>query len=206
MAHICAPLDSTAQRHGRRVTSVCDGRTSSALELRHRVARLSLGLSQALSVQPGDRVALLGPGTDVYFEALLAVADCGAIACPINTRWSVAEASAALALVQPRALLVDVSAGGLSQEADALQTAVPGMAIVQLSTSAVPGQAQHAQHPLTTEQLMQQQLEAAGAPQLQLLQPGDGTALIAFTSGTTGAPKGAALSHAALMHQVRLDA
>jgi acyl-CoA synthetase (AMP-forming)/AMP-acid ligase II len=62
------------------------------------------------------------------------------------------------------------------------------------STPAIPPQHQHTQN---TQQ--------HHIPQLQLLQPSSGEAaggaLICFTSGTTGASKGALLSHASIMHQ-----
>ena len=44
-----------------------------------------------LEVRAGDRVAILAQNSDRYVEVLLGIWWAGAVAVPVNTRWSVAE-------------------------------------------------------------------------------------------------------------------
>lgn len=135
-AHICASLISLVQRHSTRVTTSCDGRHLTAQELHDRVASLSTALSKTLKVQQGDRIALAGLNTDFSFEALLAIIDAGAVASPLNTRWSSTEVAAALQLTKPSYIIVDSSAEPLIRAACAkLQGATPH--IILLGPSSV---------------------------------------------------------------------
>jgi len=63
------------------------GRHRSWAETGGRVGRLAAGL-RALGVEPGGRVAILALNSDRYLEAYLAIAWAGAVAVPLNIRWS----------------------------------------------------------------------------------------------------------------------
>jgi len=234
MAHIAAALTENAEAWGNTPVWHCSGRASSSASaetLLAAAASLSAALSSILRCSIGSRVALLALNTPEYFVALLAAADAGALACPLNWRWSAAELAAALALIEPTALFVDVACVELLQSArrqpecplftvvllDALDSgsrsrsrssssSSSGSSSGSDSATAAAAALSASQPPpcrrlLTTSELLKQR--ALSAPALQQLQPPDGAALICFTSGTTSAPKGAVLTHAALMHQSR---
>eukprot|EP00879_Flechtneria_rotunda_P032374 GHRR01035570.1.p1 GENE.GHRR01035570.1~~GHRR01035570.1.p1 ORF type:complete len:325 (+),score=101.58 GHRR01035570.1:293-1267(+) len=125
-AQLCSSLFNLVQCCPGRVTSLCNGRILTSAQLHDQVALLSRGLSDLLGLLPGDRVALLGQNTDMFFQALLAVVDAGAIACPLNWRWSAAEAAAAIDLVQPTYVLADDHCMQLALDAQGLAAkAVP---------------------------------------------------------------------------------
>ena len=85
-------------------------------ELADGAARHAAAL-QARGVQAGDRVALLAPNNDALITLLWACWWRGAVACPLNTRWSptelrhaLADAGAALLVVDPAMVAAQIDA------------------------------------------------------------------------------------------------
>ena len=120
------------------------------------------------------------------------------MAVPINLRWSVPETEAALKNVAASLVLVD---------ADLLSIF---LSVLSSYRCIVIGSGAHAEQPRkgdivrqSTDWSCMQDLtrEHMGA-HLQLQAPADGAALICFTSGTSGPPKGVIISHTALHCQV----
>src|SRR3954452_3842393 len=67
-----------------------EGRDLTYGELHRRSDRVA-GLLQGLGVQPGDRVAWLGPPSEAWFEIFFLVAKVRACFAPINARLAVPE-------------------------------------------------------------------------------------------------------------------
>ncbi|MDT4987342.1 MAG: fatty-acyl-CoA synthase [Micromonosporaceae bacterium] len=120
---------------------------------------------RARGVKRGDRVAYLGPNHPAFVESLFATATLGAVFVPINSRLTAAEI---------RYLLAD-SGAGLLIVAPENEATVAGIAAHVLRV----GEG-HAEGPV----------EPLDEP-VALADP----CLIMYTSGTTGRPKGATLSH-----------
>ena len=72
------------------------------------IARHAAAL-HARDVRAGDRVAMLSPNNDALIVQLFACWWLGAVACPLNVRWSLAELRHALADCGARLLLVDAA-------------------------------------------------------------------------------------------------
>ena len=125
-------------------------------------------------VLPGDRVALWGANGADQVSWILACWWLGAAVLPLNTRWSGGELAQALVDCSPRLLLVD-------------ETMAPRMADVDIPAGTAP---------LSADVL--EAHAAAAAPQQDVRAGGDALAAVLFTGGTTGAPKGAMLTHANL--------
>jgi len=124
----------------------------------------------ALGVRAGDRVAMLSPNNDALVVQLFACWWLGAVACPLNLRWSVAELHHALGDCGARLLLVDAAHARAASELADLVT------VLQAET-----------------------LEAHArdvAPIDDTRTGGDALAAILYTGGTTGRAKGVMLSHA----------
>lgn len=121
-------------------------------------------------VGQGDRVAMLSPNNDALIMQLFACWWLGAIACPLNVRWSVPELRHAVADCGARVLLVD---GTLANTASELRDIVS-----VLPAETLAAQAQHAE------------------PLADTRTGGDALAAILYTGGTTGRAKGVMLSHA----------
>ncbi|MBT2304917.1 AMP-binding protein [Variovorax paradoxus] len=141
---------------------------------RHTHAQLMKGVAlhaAALAkrgIGRGDRVALLAPNSDALVRAILACWWLGAVACPLNIRWSTPELAHALQDSEAALLLVDEALAALAPSS--------GPALVRLSALEEEG--------------------ARLEPPADTRTGGDALAAILYTGGTTGRSKGVMLSHA----------
>ncbi|WP_435174539.1 acyl-CoA synthetase [Actinacidiphila sp. bgisy145] len=137
-------------------------------DLHERTTRLAHAL-RAAGIRRGDRVAYLGPNHPAYLETLFATGILGAVFVPLNTRLAAAEIAYQLQDSGVRALLHASSLAGL-----------------------VP-----AEVPWTVEigPVYEDLLAAAATEPIDETVAPDELCLIMYTSGTTGRPKGAMLTH-----------
>jgi len=136
---------------------------------------------QERGIGPGDRVALLVPNVPEFTIAYFGILYAGAVVVPINVLAATPEVTYYLEDAGARLLIVHP----LFEEVGRAGAAPPGVPVV-LATSEVG--------PDTLGEL------AAGEPigQLHPTSPQD-AAVVLYTSGTTGKPKGAELTHSNLL-------
>jgi fatty-acyl-CoA synthase len=156
---------------------VQDGRRLDYQQLSQRSARLAGALAR-LGVRAGDRVAYLGPNDIAAFETLFAAAQLGAIFAPLNTRLAPAEITFMLDDCSPAVLVV--SAGLEQAAAAALAASAHAPGVLHLDPAHGPG--------------YEEAIACDGARPVAAVTLDD-PALILYTSGTTGRPKGAVLTH-----------
>ena len=177
-------LERNAALHARRPALTNEGRNWTHAEHLARMQRLRAALA-AQGVRPGDRVAVLSQNRAEMLEAYGAAELGGFILVPLNWRLAAPELAVIVADADPAALIFEP---GYAAAVAALPTR-PALLIA--IGAAQPGA-------LDYEALL------AGT------EPGDNTvpepedaAYIIDTSGTTGTPKGAVLSHGAMLHSAR---
>ncbi|CAI7914400.1 unnamed protein product, partial [Closterium sp. NIES-53] len=108
-SHVCHVLQSLEQRRANCVVTVDDdsGATLTGSQLVADVACLARGLETFCGVAPGERVCIAALNSSAYVQWLLAVPAVGAILAPLNHRWSIGEAAAAVQQVGATVLAVD---------------------------------------------------------------------------------------------------
>src|SRR5690606_14806988 len=104
--YLTQSLHRALQQRPGDIATICGDRVRTVAESADRVARLA-GALQALGVQRGERVGILALNSDRYHEYYLAVPWLGAVANPVNIRWSVAEIVYSLQDSDTTVLLVD---------------------------------------------------------------------------------------------------
>ncbi|WP_328500764.1 o-succinylbenzoate--CoA ligase [Streptomyces sp. NBC_00457] len=155
-------------------TALIHGETAfTYAELYDRTTRLAHAL-RARGVRRGDRIAYLGPNHPSYLETLFAAGTLGAVFVPLNTRLAGPEIAYQLADSGAKALVYGPAFQGLV-------AGLPGSTDVRTYVEAgaeyEEALASASQEPID---------EPVGA---------DDTCIIMYTSGTTGRPKGAMLTH-----------
>jgi long-chain acyl-CoA synthetase len=172
--NLAAFLHNTARSFGERpAVSVGDELKLTYAELQNRVVRLAGGLSSRARLERGDRVAVCMSNGPAYFEVLFAIWHAGLTAVPINARLHPKEI--AFIIGDCRAALCFVTedlAGSVSAAAAETPPATRFVCVDSAEYAALSGEP----------------LPMAPADR-------DETAWLFYTSGTTGRPKGAMLSH-----------
>lgn len=161
-----------------------DWRRTSWSEHYHRVRDLARTLARQ-GLAPGDRVLILAPTSLAWERVQMAVLGCGAVAVGVDPRTADAHLVQIVRRVAPAALVVG-EAGVL----DRLPAEVVTAAKFRLSLTRHSGR----EGVLSPDALaesgdMADQRDPWGCAQA------DDPALVVFTSGTTGDPKGIAYSH-----------
>jgi len=170
--NIALDLDRAARDHGERPALGHGTRVvSTYAELGARVARLA-GALRGMGLVPGDRVAMIAKNAPDYVEALYAIWHAGLAAVPANAKLHAAELS----------YILDHSGARVCLASDDIATALASHAPATLERMIVFGSADY-RALLKAEPLA---LTARGA---------DDLAWLFYTSGTTGRPKGAMLTH-----------
>ena len=163
------------------------GRTLTWADLDRRVTALADALSRH-GVGFGDRVMILMLNRTEFIESFLAANLLGAIAVPVNFRLTPPEIALLVADCEARAVITEPV---LAAVATGVRDIAP-----MLSTVIVAG-APTDDGVLGYEDLVDEQ----GDPHEIVDIPNDTPALIMYTSGTTGRPKGAVLTHTNLTGQ-----
>jgi acyl-CoA synthetase (AMP-forming)/AMP-acid ligase II len=154
------------------------------------VVRAAAGGLVEAGVGTGDRVALWAPNTAEWAMASLAVLFAGGSVVPINTRYTAVEAAVLVRRAGCRVVLAQGERGGRSLAREA--AGMPGPATVVSLGATTPGLASWAE--LAGASSSSAELDR----RLTVLTPDD-VSHVQYTSGTTGAPKGAMLRHGAMV-------
>jgi acyl-CoA synthetase (AMP-forming)/AMP-acid ligase II len=149
------------------------GRQRSYGQLLGRVARATAMLA-ASGLRRGDRIALLSRNRPEYIEIELAAANLGVITACLNWRLSPKELTYCVELVSPKLVIVEPDLAGNLGASASWQTLEIG--------------------PQYESQLQQQDERETPV----VAEPEDGLVIL-YTSGTTGLPKGAVVSHRAMI-------
>ena len=165
-----------------------------------RVKRFSLGL-RALGLQRGDKVAIIGDNRPEWFIAELAAQAAGAAsvglfqdAVPRELAYIIDHADARFVVVEDQ------------EQVDKLLEAKPHLPQVEDMIYYEPKGLRHYRQPFL---LSFSQVEELGRQHPESFEAaveagrGDDLAVLCYTPGTTGSPKGAMLSHANLLAAVR---
>ncbi|PQQ21229.1 2-succinylbenzoate--CoA ligase chloroplastic/peroxisomal [Prunus yedoensis var. nudiflora] len=107
-AHICQCLSLLSTFRRNSVVTVTGNRRKTGKEFVESVMGLAQGLLQ-LGLRSGDVISIVAFNSELYLEWLLAIAFVGAIAAPLNYRWSYEEAVLAMEVVRPVMLVTDES-------------------------------------------------------------------------------------------------
>jgi acyl-CoA synthetase (AMP-forming)/AMP-acid ligase II len=175
-------LTSTAARRGQAVALEHDGRRWTFAELSAVSNQLANALA-GLGLRRGDRICVLAENRAEYAFILYAAAKAGLVVCPLNWRLPAAELGPVMAEVGPRLVFVSARHRAL------FGAAGPG----DLLVVALDGRQDNAE--LEFAGLLAGASDAAPAAAVDA----EDILVITHTSGTTGFPKGAALSHRGLI-------
>ncbi len=168
---------------------ITEDRTFTAAGLRDEVHRAAAALI-AHGVEPRDRVAVWSPNTWHWVVACLAIHHAGAAMVPLNTRYTVAEASDILARTDAPVLFGMGRFLGNDRVGDLDRTVLPALRhIVRIPIDADDG---------TWDDFIACGAESWGtdavASRARAIEPDDVSDIL-FTSGTTGRSKGVLCAH-----------
>ncbi len=176
-------LSQTAEEHPERPALFVGHNTTTYAQLDEATARLA-GLLRGMGIGPGDRVGVMLPNVPEFATVYYGVLRAGATVVPMNillkhreVAFYLSDSGAKLVFAQPRRAPVQPR---------------PEPPRPELSVS--------------SSMTRLGQLLAAAEPEATVAErAGEDTAVILYTSGTTGKPKGAELTHANLTRNAEVS-
>ncbi|MGO3151722.1 MAG: o-succinylbenzoate--CoA ligase [Galactobacter sp.] len=160
-------------KSGSKPAIIAGERTLTYADLEEAASRAAAAFADA-GVGPGDRVAYLGENSPEFVEVLFAAGRIGAVTVPLNTRLAPGELAYQLDDAGVSVLVYDDSLAG---------AAVPAAATAETDVATWDLDELHARS------------AAVGRFDEDVRVGLDDLAVILYTSGTTGRPKGAMLTH-----------
>jgi fatty-acyl-CoA synthase len=161
----------------------CEGEALTYAGFSARIERLAAALSERYGVGPGDRAAYLGLNSPDLLVLLYACARLGAMLVPLNWRLAAPELAFIIGNAQPKVLAVEAQ---FSRELGAMMTVASRMEVIGLDRQTADS--------VSLDTLIAQAPNRTAPSTGRFEDP----VLLVYTSGTTGHPKGALLSQAAL--------
>jgi fatty-acyl-CoA synthase len=180
--NLVAAFEATAAAEPGRVAIHLDGGTLTRADLRRAIVDAAATLRVAWSVRRGDRIGYLGFNRVEELVLLFALARIGAVLVPLNTRLAVTELVHIVTHAQLHVLATDAS------HRDIGVAVVEAVQVVNFQLRAIDELA------IARRDLTSGAVEDAIEPLAA-----DAPLLLVYTSGTTGAPKGALHTHAGLL-------
>lgn len=187
--NVLSILAEVARRHPDRPALILGKRSIAFSTLRERIDRASAGL-QRQGLQPGDRAIVMIPMSIDLYVAMLALLDLGAVAVFVDPWIGWKQIAAFAAYAEPRAWLGIPRSHMLRLLSRRLRS-IP----ITVTTGRRLG-------PFPARRTLSEIEEPSGDGAVHASQPDD-PALITFTSGSSGEPKGANRTHRFLLAQHR---
>ena len=184
--NVLSILADVARRHPDRPALILGKQSITFSALRERIDRASAGL-QREGLQPGDRAIVMIPMSIDLYVAMLALLDLGAVAVFVDPWIGWKQIAAFAAFAEPRAWL-----------------GIPRSHVLRLLSGRFPITVTTGKRfgPVPARRTLSEIEEPAGDGAVHASQPDD-PALITFTSGSSGEPKGANRTHRFLLAQHR---
>ena len=183
-------LHRSAARHPHKLAIACGDVRWTYREFDALCDRLAAGLARH-GIGKGDRVAILARNSHAFAAMRFALARLGAVLVPINFMLKADEAAYILRHAGARLLATDTGLASLAQAAAALDTAVEQLLWLPDEDGSAP----------VDGLLRFDELTACTDALPAVALAGTDLAQIVYTSGTEAMPKGAMLTHDAVMWQ-----
>lgn len=164
------------------------GKSSTFARLKDRAMRIGAAI-YALDAKPGDRVGIMSQNSYEYMELTLSVPSAGLVFVPVNFRLAPREMAGVLADAEPAVLFVDEQYVKTAQD---IKSEIPSVReFVHIGPQQTRPQGWHGYEELIDRSAP----DGWKAPVTE----GD-LAMLMYTSGTTGAPKGVMQTHLNVYH------
>jgi acyl-CoA synthetase (AMP-forming)/AMP-acid ligase II len=182
-------IRAQAKSRGDSIAFEFEGRSTSYKSLDSHASRVAHALA-ASGVKPHERIAWLGKNSDIYFELWLGAMKANVVMAPVN--WRLAAPEIAFIVQDCKAAILFVGPEFI-ELVRGIQPQLPDVRIVMTTEGGAPEWPDYAGW---------RDAQSDSDPMLPLTERD--VAIQLYTSGTTGKPKGAMLSHSNFLSLVRI--